>query len=53
MFAIRTELPEPRGPQGTAARMIKLPADWQVIVAYYEANAPGIPSGSRELACPG
>jgi hypothetical protein len=40
MFAIRSNLPEPRGPQGTAARLVRLPEDWQAIAAYYDANAP-------------
>ena len=40
MFLIRQNAPEPSGPRGTAARMVKLPADWQSIVRHYEANAP-------------
>jgi hypothetical protein len=41
MFLILSNQPEPSGPPGTAGRMVKLPADWQSIVEYYEANAPG------------
>jgi FG-GAP-like repeat len=40
MFLIQNNQPEPRGPAGTAARLVRLPPDWQSIVAYYEANAP-------------
>jgi hypothetical protein len=40
MFLIQSSQPEPRGPPGTAARIVSLPPDWQSIVAYYEANAP-------------
>ena len=40
MFLIRNNQPEPSGPPGTAARMVKLPADWQSVVGYYEAAAP-------------
>ena len=40
MFLIQNNQPEPSGPPGTAARMVKLPVDWQSIVGYYEANAP-------------
>ncbi|MEN3338154.1 MAG: hypothetical protein V7647_1830 [Acidobacteriota bacterium] len=40
MFAIRSNLPEPRGPQGTASRLVRLPEHWQAIASYYDANAP-------------
>ena len=40
MFLIRSNQPEPSGPPGTAARLVRLPADWQAIVEYYEAQAP-------------
>jgi hypothetical protein len=39
MFLIQSNQPEPRGPPGTAARIVRLPPDWQSIVGYYEANA--------------
>ena len=41
MFLIQSNQPEPIGPPGTAARMVTLPPDWQSILGYYEANAPG------------
>jgi hypothetical protein len=40
MFAILSGLPAPRGPHGTAARLVRLPADWLAIAAFYEAHAP-------------
>jgi VCBS repeat protein len=40
MFLIQSNQPEPGGPPGTAARMVRLPPDWQSILGYYEANAP-------------
>jgi hypothetical protein len=40
MFLIQNNQPEPIGPPGTAARMVRLPSDWQSIIGYYEANAP-------------
>jgi hypothetical protein len=40
MFLIQNSQPEPSGPPGTAARMVRLSPDWDSIVAYYEANAP-------------
>jgi len=40
MFLIQNNQPEPSGPPGTAARIVRLPPDWQSIVSYYEANAP-------------
>jgi hypothetical protein len=40
MFLIQSNQPEPSGPPGTAARMVKLPAEWQSIVKYYETSAP-------------
>jgi hypothetical protein len=40
MFLIQSNQPEPSGPPGTAARMVRLPPEWQSIIAYYEANAP-------------
>lgn len=40
MFLIRSNQPEPSGPPGTAARMVKLPVDWQSVLDYYEAAAP-------------
>ena len=41
MFLIQNNQPEPSGPAGTAARLVKLPPDWESVVAYYEGNAPG------------
>jgi hypothetical protein len=40
MFLILNNQPEPSGPPGTAARIVRLPPDWLSIVGYYEANAP-------------
>ncbi len=40
MYLIQTGQPEPSGPPGTAARMVRLPPQWQSIASYYEANAP-------------
>jgi len=40
MFLIQNNQPEPNGPPGTAARIVRLPPDWLSIVGYYEANAP-------------
>jgi hypothetical protein len=40
MYLMQTSQPEPSGPPGTAARMVRLPPEWQSIVAYYEAAAP-------------
>ena len=40
MFLIQNNQAEPSGPAGTAARMVRLPTDWQSIVTYYETNAP-------------
>jgi hypothetical protein len=40
MFLIQNNLPEPSGPPGTAARIVRLPPDWEPVVGYYEANAP-------------
>jgi FG-GAP-like repeat len=57
MFLIQNNQPEPSGPPGTAARMVRLPTEWQSIVAYFEANAPeqlpraaGWPAADRALA---
>jgi hypothetical protein len=44
MLLIQNQQPEPSGPPGTAARLVRLPADWESIVKYYEANAPEIPA---------
>jgi hypothetical protein len=40
MFLIQANQPEPSGPAGTAARIVRLPSNWDSIVAYYEASAP-------------
>jgi hypothetical protein len=40
MFLIQNNQPEPSGPPGTAARIVRLPPDWLSIVEYYEASAP-------------
>ena len=40
MYLIQNNQPEPSGPPGTAARIVRLPPDWLSIVGYYEANAP-------------
>jgi hypothetical protein len=47
MFLIQINQPEPTGPPGTSARLVRLPADWQSIARYYEVNAP------EQLAQPG
>ena len=52
MFLIRSNQPEPSGPPGTAARMVRLPADWQAILEYYEAHAPRAASLPGRLAWP-
>jgi FG-GAP-like repeat len=40
MTLIREGQPEPQGPPGTAARMIRLPGDMQRVLRYYLAQAP-------------
>ena len=40
MSLIRSNLPQPSGPMGTAARMIVLPPDFARVLRYFEANAP-------------
>jgi FG-GAP-like repeat len=40
MSLIRSNLPQPSGPMGTAARMIVLPPDFARVLRYYQANAP-------------
>ena len=46
MFLLRNNQLEPSGPPGTAARIVKLPPDWQSVLGYYEAAAP------RQLSLP-
>jgi hypothetical protein len=40
MSLIRSNLPQPTGPMGTAARMMVLPPDFARVLRYYEATAP-------------
>ena len=40
MLLIKNGQPAPAGPRGTAARIVRLPADWQSILKYYEGRAP-------------
>ncbi|MGH9310684.1 MAG: FG-GAP repeat domain-containing protein [Vicinamibacterales bacterium] len=52
MFLIRSNQPEPSGPRGTAARLVRLPAAWSSIVRYYEANAPDMLAAPERWPAP-